>query len=47
MQLLSMSSLAQIRVQDIEKQMQPTHDEASLTDSRNARSKQLLVMPKE
>ena len=43
----TMSSLAQLRVRDTEKQRQDRNDDARLTESGNARSKQLLVMPRE
>ena len=43
----TMSSLALLQVQHPEKQRQCGHDDTRLTESRNARSEQLLVMPKE
>jgi len=43
----TMSSLAQLRVQDTkaQKQRQCRRDDARLTKSRNPKSEQLLVMP--
>ena len=38
----NVSSLAQLRVQDINKQRQNRHDDARLTESGNIRSKQQL-----
>jgi len=43
----TMSSPAQLRVWDTEKQRQHRHNNARLAKSGNARSKQLLVMPTE
>ena len=37
----NMSSLAQLRVRDTKKQKQRRHDDARLTESRNARNEQL------
>jgi len=42
-----MSSLAQLQVQDTEKQRQHRCNNARLTESRNTRSEQLLMMPTE
>ena len=43
----TVSSLAQLRVQDTNKQKQCRHNDTRLTESGNARSEQLLVMPTE
>jgi len=43
----TMTSLVQLRVQDSEKWRQCRGDNVRLTESGNARSKQLLVMPTE
>jgi len=43
----TMSSLAQLRVQATKTQRQSRHNNAKLTETRNSRSKQLLVMPTE
>ena len=43
--VVTTSSLALLRVQDTEKQRQHRDDNARLTEGRNVRREQLLVMP--